>query len=82
MVVIGDSRIFIHALNQRKAPKNVGLDHYYRKVLVQMKDFEEVKFYYVLRNLNQLAYHEANRGTSLGKGVININGVENHEPIP
>ena len=74
LAVIGDSRIFIHALNHRKAPKNVGLDHYYRKVLVQMKDFEEVKFYHVLRHLNQLAYHEANIGTSLGKGVISVNG--------
>jgi ribonuclease HI len=80
--VIGDSRIFIHALNQRKALKNMGLGHYYRKVIDQMKEFEEVKFYHVLRNLNQLEDHEANRGTSLGKGVINVNGVENHEPIP
>ena len=58
------------------------LEHYYRKVTDQMKEFEEVKFYHILRNLNQLADHEANRGTSLGKGVINVNGTKNHEPIP
>ena len=82
LAVIGDSRIFIQALNQRRAPKNMGLEHYYKKVTDQMKEFEEVKFYHVLRNLNQLADHEANRGTTLGKGVINVNGIENHEPIP
>ena len=60
----------------------MGLEHYYKKVTDQMKEFEEVKFYHVLRNLNQLADHEANRGTTLGKGVINVNGIENHEPIP
>jgi hypothetical protein len=60
----------------------MGLDHYYRKFIDQMKEFEEVKFYHILGNLNQLADHKASRGTSLGKGVINVNGVENHEPIP
>jgi hypothetical protein len=47
-----------------------------------MKNFEEVKFYHVLRHFNQLADHEANRGTSLSKGVISVNGAEIYEPIP
>ena len=58
------------------------LAHYYRKVLNHLKDFEEIKFYHVLRNLNQAADHEANIGTSLNKGVLLINGIENHDPIP
>ena len=82
LAIIGDSRIIIQALKQKKAPNNMGLSHYHRKVIAQMKDFEEVNFYHVLRNLNHMADHEANVGASLSKEVIFINGIENHEPIP
>ena len=82
LVFIGDSRIIIQALNLKKAPKNMGLAHYYRKVIAQLKEFEEIKCYHILRNLNQMANHEANIGASLSKGVILVNGTENHEPIP
>ena len=58
------------------------LAHYHRKIITQMKAFEEVKCYHVLRNLNQIADHEANNGASLSKGVLLLNGIENHVPIP
>ena len=60
----------------------MGLAHYYRKVITQLKDFEEIKCYHVLRHLNQMADHEANIGASLNKGVLLVNGIENQEPIP
>ena len=58
------------------------LAHYHWKVITQLKDFEEVQFYHVLRNLNQNADHEANIGASLSKGVLLVNGIENYMPIP
>ena len=58
------------------------LAHFHWKIINQMKVFEEVKCYHVLRNLNHLADHEANNGVSLSKGVLKLNGIENHEPIP
>ena len=58
------------------------LAHYYRKVLTQLNDFDEIKFYHVLRNLNQMADHEANIGASLNKGVLLVNGHEKQDPIP
>ena len=82
LIIIGDSRIIIQALNLKKAPNNMELAHYYRKVISQMNAFEEVKFYHVLRNLNQNADHEANMGVSLSKGVLCLNGNNNHVPIP
>ena len=82
LAIIGDSRIIIQALNLNKAPNNMGLSHYHRKVITQMKAFEEVKCYHVLRNVNQIPDHEANIGASLSKGVILVNGIENHESIP
>ena len=60
----------------------MGLAHYYRKVITQLNYFEEIKFYHVLRNLNQMADHEVNIGASLNKGVLLVNGSEIQEPIP
>lgn len=60
----------------------MGLAHYYRKISFQLKAFEEVKFYHVLRNLNQIADSEANAGASLSKGFIIVNGNEDSMPIP
>ena len=33
LAIIGDSRIIIQALNLKKAPNNMGLAHYHRKVI-------------------------------------------------
>ena len=82
LIIIGDSRIIIQALNLKKDPNNMGLAHYHQKVIAQMKEFEEVKCYHVLWNLNHIADHEANIGASLSKGIILVNGIEKHEPIP
>ena len=60
----------------------MGLAHYYRKVITQLKDFDDIKFYHVLRDLNQMADYEANTGVSLNKGVLLVNGSEKQEPIP
>ena len=60
----------------------MGLAHYHRKVTLQLKAFEEVKCYHVLRNLNQIADNEANIGASLSKGIIIVNGNEENMPIP
>ena len=82
VIVIGDSSIIIQAFNLNKAPKNMVLVHYFRKFLNLLKDFDEIKFYHVLRTLNQGADHEANIGTSLNRGALLVNSTEHHEPIP
>ena len=58
------------------------LTHIYRKVSLKIKDFEEVKFYHVLRHLNNLADHEANLGAQLNKGELSLNGNISHVTIP
>ena len=82
LIVIGDSRINIQALKMKKIPNSMDMAHYHRKVTTQLKDFEDVQFYHVLRNLNQNADHEAHIGASLSKGVLLENGIENYLPIP
>jgi len=58
------------------------LGHYFKKISLQLKDFEEVNFYHVLRHLNHIADSEANAGASLSKGFIIVNGNEDSMPIP
>ena len=58
------------------------LTHIYRKVSFTIKDFEEVKFFHVLRHLNNLADHEANVGAQLNKGELSLNGIISHVTIP
>ena len=58
------------------------LTHIYRKVSLKIKDFEEVKFFHVLRHLNNLADHEANLGVQLNKGELSLNGIISHVTIP
>ena len=72
----------MQALNLKKAFNCMGLAHYHQKVISQLKAFEEVKCYHILRNLNQIADNEANIGASLSKGIIRVNGNEDHMPIP
>ena len=79
---MGDSRITIQGLILKKAPNNMELAHFYRKVTLQMKAFEELKLFHILRHLNQIADHEANLGVSLSKGALSLNGTINYVPIP
>ena len=72
----------MQALNLKKALNFMGLAHYHRKVISQLKSIEEVKCYHVLRNLNQIADSEANSGASLSKGIIIVNRNEDFMPIP
>ena len=82
LVIIGDSSIIIQDFKQKKIPTNMELAHYFRKVSFQLKDFDEVQFYHVLRKLNHNADHEANVGASKSKGALQVNGIESHMPIP
>ena len=47
-----------------------------------IKEFEGVKFFHVLRHLNNLADHEANVGAQLNKGELKLNGIISHVNIP
>ena len=82
LVIISDSRNTIQALILKEPPKNMELTHIYRKVSLKIKDFEEVKFFHVLRHLNILADHEANLGAQLNKGELSLNGIISHVTIP
>ena len=54
----------------------------YRKVLLLLMHFSNHKAYHVLRNLNNLADAEANRGTSLTKSQLMVNAEISNYLIP
>ena len=82
IIKFGNSRLIIKALHTKKGPTDINLGQTYRKVLLLLTHFSTHKAYHVLRNLNNLADAEANRGTSLTKSQLIINAEISNHLIP
>ena len=82
LVVFGDSRMLILALNRKNRPNQLKLAQVYQKIRFLSKKFHSIDFYHVLRALNEVADKEANYGTVLGRGVLVNDGVESRCDIP
>ena len=76
LIVFGDSRLLIQSLTRRKRPGHINLAQIYHKIQTLSNLFQSIKFYHVLRELNQLADAEANRGVCLGRGILIKDGEE------
>jgi ribonuclease HI len=82
LTVLGDSRILIKALQTKKAPLNVHLRHMFQKILQASNRFHKIRYFHVLRALNNHADTEANKGVELAHGNLNINGLCQRCDIP
>ena len=82
ITIFGDSMLIVKALHTKKGPTDINLGQMYRKVLLLLMHFSTHKVYHVLRNLNNLADAEANRGTSLSKSQLIVNAENSNHPIP
>lgn len=82
IMIFGDSKQVVDALNTKKIPKNINLAQVYKKTLLLLAQLREYKFYHVLRSLNGQADKEANCGTFLSKGHLKVNGEASHHTIP
>ena len=82
LIILDDSRLIIKALHTKKMATNIGLAHTHRKVILMLKQFRNHKAYHILRSLNNLADAEANRGTTLSKGQLIVNGEISNHPLP
>ena len=74
LVVFGDSRLLIQALIRKKLPSQLKLALIFQKIQLLIKRFVSIKFYHVLRGLNSLADGEANKGSLLSRGSLQIDG--------
>ena len=82
LTIFGDSRLIVKALYTKKMPTDINLAHMHRKVLLLLTHFRTHKAYHVLRNLKNLADAEANRGMTLSKSQLIVNGEISNHPLP
>jgi ribonuclease HI len=82
VIVFGDSRVIIQALNIHALPHNMRLRHLIRKIMNLLPAFHKIKFFHILRELNGEADKAANAATRLSKGTLCINGNTQSFNIP
>jgi ribonuclease HI len=82
IMIFGDSKQVVEALNSKKIPKDITLAHLYKKIFLLLPQLREYKIYHVLRTLNGQADTEANRGTLLRKTQLTVNGGTSYQTIP
>ena len=82
LIVIGDSRVIIHALAKNVLPTHMALRHLIRKIVAQASLFKKLDFYHVLRENNSHADLEANKGVSLSPGELILNDQGSYCPPP
>jgi ribonuclease HI len=82
IMIFGDSKQVVEALNSKKSPKDIALAHLYKKIFLLLSQLKEYKLYHVLRTLNGQADTEANRDTLLSKTQLTVNGGTSFQTIP
>jgi ribonuclease HI len=82
LIVLGDSRILIQALNQNTRVANGQLQHVIDKINLLRRQFHSIQLFHVLRGNNAQADEEANVGARLEKGCMRLNGVIVKRSIP
>jgi ribonuclease HI len=82
LVIIGDSRIVIKALIHHSKLQNAKLNNLLDKIQLLLGKFRSFKIYHVLRNLNERADVEANKGALLTAGTLQLNGTTSKADMP
>jgi ribonuclease HI len=82
MVIIGDSRIVIKALIHHSTLQNAKLNNLLDKIHLLLRKLRKFKIYHVLRNLNERADSEANKGARLNAGTMHLNGTTIRADVP
>eukprot|EP00253_Pinus_taeda_P013625 PITA_13625 len=72
--VFGDSEILIKKLIREEYFNNVGLNKILDRLKTVLQSFDSCKFYHIIRNSNKEADRMANLGSTLNKGILNVNG--------
>lgn len=82
LVLFGDSRIIVQAMNTKRSPSQVHLTHLFKKINLLASKFQKISFFHVLRDLNALADQEANNGSLLGRSLLSLDGIVSFCNIP
>ena len=73
VMIFGDSRVIIQAMNSRKKCNNNRTARLIRRIRSNIKLFRSVRFLHILRNLNGLADTAANKSIALGLHDLSVN---------
>ena len=82
IVVIGDFRLVIQALNLGNLPEDMKIQQILKKIYSFITFFQKFKSYHVLRSKNSLVDLAANHASSLDRGILDINGRKRRRSIP
>jgi ribonuclease HI len=74
LVIVGDSRLVIRAIIHRSKTQSAKLNNLLDKIHLLLRCFSSYKIFHVLRELNEKADVEANKGALLAPGNLNLNG--------
>ena len=73
VMVFGDSRLIIQALNGGRRGKNERTSRLIKRIRSKAKTFRKVKFFHILRELNVLADLAANKSIVVGLNELIVN---------
>ena len=82
LVVFKDSRIIVQAMNTKRSPSQVHLAYLFKKINLLASKFQKIRFFHVLRDLNDLVDLEAIIGSLLGRSLLFIDGTVSFCNIP
>ena len=75
VMVFGDSRLIIHALNGGRRGKNERIARLINRIRSKAKMFRRLKFFHILRELNVMADLAANKSIVVGHNELIVNSV-------
>ena len=82
VLVFGDSRVIIQALNGGRRDKNGRIARMINRIRSKAKIFKKIKFYHILRGLNVLADQAANTSIAAGLHDLIVNSVSSIDIPP
>ena len=75
VMVIGDSRLIIQALNGGRRGKNERIERMINRIRSMVKMFRKIEFFHVLRELNVLVDIAANKSIVVGLNDLIVNSI-------
>ena len=82
VIVFGDSRLIIQALNGGNRGKNDHTARLIKRIRSKTNTFRNIKFFHILRNLNVLADLAANKSIVIGLHELIVNSVVSIDTPP
>eukprot|EP00253_Pinus_taeda_P028450 PITA_28450 len=81
-LVFGDSSIIIRLMNYNLCSPNRSLQQHIDRIKMLLANFEDVKFYHLLRNLNKQADKNTNKAVGKHEGLLKCQDREEFHPLP